>query len=134
MVPSRYLTDYKNYRHGIRRVAFCVDIVKPCDFSCTTFTKAYASKYIIGTGSFLQTAAFDLEYAKDDPEALLKVGLRFFTPTEIALLHGFPVGNGFEFPEGLALIQQYRLLGNSLNIKVVALILRRLFIAGTAKP
>lgn len=121
LVPHKYLTDYINYRH---------DIVKPTDTACSTFTKAYGSKYIIGTGSFVQTCDFDREYRKDDPSALVEIGLRFFTPTEIALLHGFPVeGSGdyrFAFPADISTIHQYRLLGNSLNVPVVSLILKDL--------
>ena len=121
IVPHKYLTDYVNYRH---------DVVKPTDTACSTFTKAYGSKYIIGTGSFLQTRDFDRIYEKDDPRALVEIGLRFFTPHEIALLHGFPVeGEGddtFGFPATIPIIHQYRLLGNSLNIPVVALILKDL--------
>lgn len=121
LVPHKYLTDYINYRH---------DIVKPTDTACSTFTKAYGSKYIIGTGSFVQTCDFDRVYEKDDPKALVKIGLRFFTPLEIALLHGFPIeGSGdykFGFPTTISTIHQYRLLGNSLNVPVVSLILKDL--------
>lgn len=121
-VPHRYLTDYKNYRH---------DITTPSSTRSTTFTKAYGSKHIIGTGSFLQTRLLDLEYRPDDPEALVQIGLRFFTPMEIARLHGLPVREGegrrvFRFAPDTPPTQMYKLLGNSLNIKVVSFILRRL--------
>ncbi len=123
LVPQKYLTDYKNYRH---------DITKPSYTRSTTFTKSYGSKYIIGTGSFLQTKRLELEYANDDPEALVTVGLRFFTPLEIAKIHGLPIEESegrrvFKFPEEVTRANQYRLLGNSLNIKVVSFIFRRLF-------
>lgn len=115
-VPMKYLTEYKNYRH---------DITWPSSSRSTTFTKSYGSKYIIGTGSFLQTQNLDLVYATDDPEALVTLGLRFFTPKEIAALHGLP--ETFKFAPQTSKAQQYKLLGNSLNIKVVSLILKRLF-------
>lgn len=120
LVPLRYLTDYKNYRH---------DIKKPDSLSSTTFTKAYGSKHIIGTGSFLQTKRLSLEYACDDPEVLVTLGLRFFSPNEIARLHGLPMDgpHAFHFDPSTTLSQQYKLLGNSMNIKVVSLILKRLF-------
>ena len=120
LVPLRYLTDYKNYRH---------DIKQPSSLSSTTFTKAYGSKHIIGTGSFLQTRRLSLEYACDDSEVLVTLGLRFFTPREIARLHGLPMDgpHAFHFHSSTSLAQQYKLLGNSMNIKVVALILKRLF-------
>jgi tRNA (cytosine38-C5)-methyltransferase len=110
-VPEKYITDYREYRH---------DVVHPEDRRCTTFTKAYGSKYIIGTGSFLQTQRLDLrDYPRDDPQTLLTLRLRFFTPTEVALMHAFPVDVGFSFPTSLSLLNQYRLLGNSLNVCVV---------------
>lgn len=123
LVPLKYLTDYINYRH---------DITWPSSSRSTTFTKAYGSKYIIGTGSFLQTKNLDLEYRNDDPEALVTLGLRFFTPMEIAKLHGLPVSQGarkrvFKFAQTTTKAQQYKLLGNSLNIKVVSTILQNMF-------
>lgn len=116
-VPVKYITEYKNYRH---------DIVHPLDTKSTTFTKAYGSEYIIGTGSFLQTGNLELtDYPKDDPETLLSLNLRFFGPKEIASLHAFP--DRFEFAPGTSRIQQYRLLGNSMNVQVVTVLLSRLF-------
>jgi len=123
LVPMHYLTEYKNYRH---------DITWPASTRSTTFTKSYGSKYIIGTGSFLQTKNLELDYKTDDREALVTLGLRFFTPMEIAQLHGLPTAEGmrvFCFAPQTTKAQQYKLLGNSLNIKVVSLILKRLFTA-----
>lgn len=118
-VPLKYLTDYIDYRH---------DIVKPSSRRSTTFTKAYGSKHIIGTGSFLQTLQLDLEYSPDDRTVLPTLGLRFFTPTEIALLHDFPIESGeFSFPASINDSQKYRLLGNSMNIRVVSMIFKILF-------
>lgn len=126
--PAKYIDDYKNYRHGKHAGSDdAVDVVHPEDRSSTTFTKAYGSRYIIGTGSVLQTRRLDCtDYAKDDPLALQTLGLRFFTEAEIARLHGFPVGSGFAFPESVSRINRYRLLGNSLNVHVVALVLRHM--------
>lgn len=118
-VPMKYLTDYIDYRH---------DIVKPSSRRSTTFTKAYGSKHIIGTGSFLQTLRLDLEYSSDDRVVLPTLGLRFFSPHEIALLHDFPIESGeFSFPSSVNDSQKYRLLGNSMNIRVVALIFKIMF-------
>lgn len=118
-VPMKYLTDYIDYRH---------DIVKPSSKRSTTFTKAYGSKHIIGTGSFLQTLQLDLEYSPDDRAVLPTIGLRFFSPKEIALLHYFPIESGeFSFPSTINDSQRYRLLGNSMNIRVVSLIFKILF-------
>jgi site-specific DNA-cytosine methylase len=52
---------------------------------------------------------------------LVKLKPRFFTPREIANLHRFP--SSFEFPEDTTMIQRYRLLGNSLNVEIVAALL-----------
>ena len=71
---------------------------------------------------------------------MLKIKPRFFTPTEIARLHHFPIDQGrfvnaerlntleprhfFSFPENITKIQRYKLLGNSLNVSVVACLMR----------
>lgn len=113
-----------------------IDIANPNETRSTTFTKAYGSRYIIGTGSFLQTKRLDLQFEPDDQATLLTLGLRYFTPMEIALLHAFPVidptktlrvKHGFEFLPEITTAQQYRLLGNSLNVRVVALLLKYSF-------
>jgi tRNA (cytosine38-C5)-methyltransferase len=116
-VPMKYLTDYIDYRH---------DIVKPSSRRSTTFTKAYGSKHIIGVGSFLQTKHLDLQYSPDDRAVLPTLGLRFFSPREIALIHDFPLGE-FEFPPEFTTSQKYRLLGNSMNVRVVGLLFKILF-------
>ncbi len=150
-VPLPYLADHATYRH---------DIVDATSRRSATFTKGYGSKYIVGTGSLL----------KVDPQRLLSPtatgapandrGLRFFTPSEIARLHAFPLQEAvascrtvmlgapadaasaacttgcearcqrravpFSFPKGVSVQQQYRLLGNSLNVRVVAHLLAHL--------
>lgn len=59
--------------------------------------------------------------------------LRYFSPLEIARLMGFPVagtaGEAFGFPPDYAEkpLLCYRVLGNSLNVKVVAFLIRLLF-------
>lgn len=120
-VPLRYLTDWKDYRH---------DITKASSRRSSTFTKAYGSKHIIGTGSFLQTKLLDLQYEPDDRAVLPKLGLRFFSPREVALLHAFPIEGAdalFSFPPSVSKAQQYKLLGNSMNISVVTLLFRIMF-------
>ena len=52
--------------------------------------------------------------------------LRHFSPTEIAGLLGFPRG-AFSFPEEASLLQRYRVLGNSLNVAVVARLMKIMF-------
>jgi len=58
----------------------------------------------------------------DNP--LDKLNLRYFSSREIARLMGFP--ESFVFPDSSSLKQQYRLLGNSLNCKVVSELIKYL--------
>ncbi|NXD90088.1 TRDMT methyltransferase, partial [Chaetorhynchus papuensis] len=112
---------------SLLRYAFLLDIVKPTCRRSTCFTKGYGH-YVEGTGSVLQTAVdIELEsvfkHIDDLPEEekLMKLStlkLRYFTPREIANLHGFSLE--FGFPEKVTVKQCYRLLGNSLNVHVVA--------------
>ncbi|NXY86582.1 TRDMT methyltransferase, partial [Alcedo cyanopectus] len=109
------------------RYALLLDIVKPTCRRSTCFTKGYGH-YVEGTGSVLQTAA-DVQLESvfknieelAEEEKLMKLSmlkLRYFTPREIANLHGFPLE--FGFPDRVTRKQCYRLLGNSLNVHVVA--------------
>ncbi|XP_031224908.1 tRNA (cytosine(38)-C(5))-methyltransferase isoform X2 [Mastomys coucha] len=112
---------------SLLRYALLLDIVRPTSRRSMCFTKGYGS-YIEGTGSVLQTAE-DVQIENiyksltDLPpeEKIAKLSmlkLRYFTPKEIANLHGFPPE--FGFPEKTTVKQRYRLLGNSLNVHVVA--------------
>jgi DNA (cytosine-5)-methyltransferase 1/tRNA (cytosine38-C5)-methyltransferase len=51
--------------------------------------------------------------------------VRFFTPCEILKLLGF--GGRFKLPEGLKLEKQYKLVGNSVDVRVVDYLLGRLY-------
>lgn len=88
------------------------------------------------TGSVLQTnAEVEIEEVmsrvQEDPgseeslAALRSLGLRFFTPREIARLLCFP--EDFDFPAEVTDGQRYRLLGNSVNVRVISLMLLLLF-------
>ncbi|XP_063777596.1 tRNA (cytosine(38)-C(5))-methyltransferase isoform X2 [Pseudophryne corroboree] len=112
---------------SLLRYAFILDIVKPTCRRSTCFTKGYGH-YVEGMGSVLQ-AATDVEISSvyksletlSEEEKLTKLStlkLRYFTPREIANLHGFPPE--FGFPDKITIKQQYRLLGNSLNVHIVA--------------
>ncbi|KAI8922337.1 S-adenosyl-L-methionine-dependent methyltransferase [Powellomyces hirtus] len=126
-VPEKFITK----RHKFR-----FDVVKPDSTSSSCFTKAYGSHHVIGSGSFLQTRNFHV----DDQSALLTLGLRFFSPTEVARLHAFPITgeaelhnrdgsprasrHAFAFPDSISMAQRWRLLGNSLNCRVVGVLMR----------
>ncbi|NXP06225.1 TRDMT methyltransferase, partial [Thinocorus orbignyianus] len=112
---------------SLLRYAFLLDIVKPTCRRSTCFTKGYGH-YVEGTGSVLQTA-LDVQLESvfkhieelPEEEKLMKLStlrLRYFTPREITNLHGFPLE--FGFPDKVTVKQRYRLLGNSLNVHVVA--------------
>ncbi|XP_077124417.1 tRNA (cytosine(38)-C(5))-methyltransferase isoform X2 [Ranitomeya variabilis] len=112
---------------ALLRYALILDIVTPACRRSTCFTKGYGH-YMEGTGSILQ-AATDVEISSayksletlSDEEKLAKLStlkLRYFTPREIANLHGFPAQ--FDFPDKIRTKQRYRLLGNSLNVHIVA--------------
>jgi tRNA (cytosine38-C5)-methyltransferase len=65
-----------------------------------------------------------------DEEFLLhmkSLNLRFFTPREIARIHGIP--EWYSFPEALSEKQLYKLLGNGLNVSVVKLLLEKVLLA-----
>ncbi|XP_069314859.1 tRNA (cytosine(38)-C(5))-methyltransferase isoform X3 [Eulemur rufifrons] len=112
---------------SLLRYALLLDIVKP---TC----RSYGS-YIEGTGSVLQTAE-DVQIEniyksltnlsqEEKITKLLMLKLRYFTPKEIANLLGFPPE--FGFPEKITVKQRYRLLGNSLNVHVVAKLIKILY-------
>uniref|UniRef100_A0A0D3ER55 Uncharacterized protein n=1 Tax=Oryza barthii TaxID=65489 RepID=A0A0D3ER55_9ORYZ len=78
-------------------------------------------------GSLLATSNNLKRISKEDLEisSLKELGLRFFTPREVANLHSFPLS--FHFPNHISLRQQYAMLGNSLSVAVVGPLLRYLF-------
>lgn len=98
---------------------------------CTTdsnnsmcFTKSY-SRYIEGTGSVfcpltrseLDERIVEIDKTEDNIKLKQNLHLRFFSPSEISRLMSFPAE--FTFPEVINDKQRYKLLGNSINVKVV---------------
>lgn len=118
--------------------AWCFDIVTPEDRRSACFTQSYG-KFIRGTGSVLWQSTID----SDDTEACSRFALvppeerefnpdwskgldltkqlRHFSGMEVARLMGFD-DTVFSFPPDCSLKQQWKLLGNSLNVKVAAAI------------
>ncbi|KAJ2707498.1 hypothetical protein FB645_000674 [Coemansia sp. IMI 203386] len=140
MVPEAYILKRK-------RLEF--DIVRASSSQTSTFTKGYGSKHLIGSGSLLQTKRLDVvENGFGSPEKLLDLGLRFFSPKEVSRLHHFPYADdrcksdaksaqpiryALRFPKAISQAQQLKLLGNSLNVHVVAVLLKHiLFCQGNA--
>ncbi|KAJ3302518.1 C-5 cytosine-specific DNA methylase [Kappamyces sp. JEL0829] len=129
-----------------KRTNFIFDVVQPTSHKTSTFTKAYGTHHFFGSGSFLQTQDLDHPYV-DDAEHLIRSAPRFFSPTEVARLHAFPLKDDvagrprdhwLEFPPDITMKQRWALLGNSLNglwtlltiVCVVAALLKELFQRG----
>ncbi|CAA6672688.1 unnamed protein product [Spirodela intermedia] len=106
-------------RSLIERWGGAMDIVFPSSRRCCCFTKSYY-RYVKGTGSLLAT----VQPVDKGELSLEDLGLRYFTPREVANLHSFP--EDFDFPPHISLRQRYALLGNSLSVAVVAPLLRYL--------
>ncbi|KAJ0178136.1 hypothetical protein K1T71_005959 [Dendrolimus kikuchii] len=108
---------------------------KDSNRSCC-FTKAY-SHYVEGTGSVYTDANLEevkkcfeeantYKVGSDDFVATVKkLHLRFFTPKEVSALMAFP--KDYTFPPTITMKQCYRLLGNSVNVKVISELLKILF-------
>ncbi|KAJ2097286.1 hypothetical protein GGI16_004604 [Coemansia sp. S142-1] len=138
--------------HILKRKNLEFDIVRASSPSTSTFTKGYGSKHLIGSGSLLQTKKLDVvENGFKSPERLLDLGLRFFSPKEVALLHHFPYVEcksqsdttdlpqdavpeyTLSFPPATTQRQRLQLLGNSLNAKVVAELLKQVLFSDTIR-
>ncbi|KAF9327880.1 tRNA (cytosine-5-)-methyltransferase [Podila minutissima] len=153
LLPRQLIMERPNFRF---------DVLRPSSNRSSCFTKAYGSHHVASGGGLLQTLNMDqTEYDFSNSEAIADLGLRFFTPTEVARLHVFPLeesriikgaqdlntvdvvakdtltsvrsfqphlvqskGPFLKFPAKLKAIQRYKLLGNSLNVWVVAELLR----------
>jgi tRNA (cytosine38-C5)-methyltransferase len=118
-----------------RNAAWCFDICTPESTHSACFTSSYG-RYVRGTGSILYTGSdaavsqrlqprslaqdreFDADWAK---ELDVSKDLRYFSGPEIAKLFGFPAT--FEFPPSCSLKQQWKLIGNSINVRVSARVL-----------
>ena len=77
------------------------------DHTCC-FTKGYG-KLAQGAGSVLQTSDYALPEHVDSGKEVLPCRLRYFTPREVARLHGFP--ESLVFPPRMNPRLVYRVLG-----------------------
>ncbi|KAG0200969.1 tRNA (cytosine-5-)-methyltransferase [Mortierella sp. GBA30] len=145
-IEFRDATDERMKRYMIQdktllKYGKTFDIVKETTRRSCCFTKGYYH-FVESTGSILQMAhekdtatvfneAETLKAKVDSasPEednakalALLRtLDLRYFTENEVARLMGFPILEGkFSFPNTTSLKQRYRVLGNSINVRVVS--------------
>ncbi|CDS35898.1 DNA methyltransferase 2 putative [Echinococcus multilocularis] len=95
-----------------------LDIVTPENRKSACFTKGYAQRFE-GTGSFLEVPQPSRSNSTSFPK------IRAFHSKEIARLLCFP--EYFDFPATVSEKQRRRLLGNSLNVLVVAHIMNWAF-------
>ncbi|KNC82444.1 hypothetical protein SARC_05276 [Sphaeroforma arctica JP610] len=65
------------------------------------------------------------EVPREQIDAVMALGLRFLSPREIARLHCFP--DTMTFPKSINRNSAYKLLGNSLNVRVVSRLLTYMF-------
>jgi len=118
-----------------RNAAWCFDICTAASTHTACFTSSYG-KYVRGTGSVLYTGqdvkllqrfqqrqpAAERDFDADWSQGLdLEHDVRYFAGTEMARLFGFPAS--FEFPPAISRKQQWKLMGNSLNVRVAARLL-----------
>ena len=98
-------------------------VVSPLDHITHCFTAAYARQMHKATGSLLLVDAKRNISVAELPIDRSNMNqyrgkLRRFGPSELLKLFGFPIE--FEFPQGLSLAHQFKLIGNSVNVSVVA--------------
>jgi tRNA (cytosine38-C5)-methyltransferase len=115
-----------------RNAAWCFDVVTPESRRSACFTSGYG-RFVKGTGSVLYTDPERSEnlFALENPEDrtfeadwaknLSTGSLRYFSGLEIARLMGFPPS--FGFPPTCSTKQQWKLMGNSLNVRLAARLL-----------
>jgi tRNA (cytosine38-C5)-methyltransferase len=135
--PISDFIDTKNNQFDALRIpskviesssAWCFDIVSPQDPRSACFTHSYG-KFVRGTGSILYTGPPDPRIQLQSPEERqydckwkdeidVSRHLRYFSGLEISKLMGFP--NYFAFPPNYTMKQQWKLVGNSLNVAVAA--------------
>ncbi len=122
--------------------SWCFDIITSSDTRSSCFTSSYG-KFVRGTGSVLyfggemteeESKLIQLQLPEDrkfDEQWKEKFGpmfygkLRYFSGIEIARLFGFPVSTSnnasfWSFPPDCSMKQQWRLMGNSLNVRVAS--------------
>jgi tRNA (cytosine38-C5)-methyltransferase len=106
--------------------SWCFDLVTPNHQRSACFTQSYG-RFIKGTGSVLYedsdaklqlVAPSEREFEKDWAKDLDLSKLRYFSGKEIARMMGFR--DSFSFPPSHTVKQQWKLLGNSLNVRVAS--------------
>ncbi|EFJ45444.1 hypothetical protein VOLCADRAFT_63767, partial [Volvox carteri f. nagariensis] len=98
-----------------------LDVVTPSSTYCNCFTKHYTDN-LLAAGSVLASEDF-AEPGEAHAEAVV-LGLRFFSPDEVAAIHGVRADWAARArAAGLQPRQQYALLGNGLSVDVASYLL-----------
>ncbi|KAL5269929.1 hypothetical protein ACHWQZ_G003410 [Mnemiopsis leidyi] len=145
------LTGYDLSDKFLSKWGWVLDLVTPSSTRSCCFTKGYSVK-AEGSGSVLQQLSDPSEsvgqlsldgfsgnggnnersmcnsrLSKEEfLEHMKSLRLRFFSPREIARIHGIP--DSYSFPEVLSEKQLYKLLGNGLNVSVVRLLIEKVLL------
>ena len=105
-----------------KKSCLSMDITLLKNFSTNCFTKSY-TKLFKGTGSIL---LLEEKLYKENLNPIDLFGhIRFFTPNE--LLKFLCFDENYYFPKDLSDKSKYKLLGNSVNVKVVNILMNYLF-------
>ncbi|KAG0296283.1 tRNA (cytosine-5-)-methyltransferase [Linnemannia gamsii] len=120
----------KGYYHFVESTGSIFQMVQDKD-TATTFDEAEALKSSAKARPDSESTLAEEEITRA-LNLLRTLGLRYFTENEVARLMGFPIVEGkFSFPTTTTLKQRYRVLGNSINVKVVGELVKYLL---TSKP
>ncbi|KAG5672220.1 hypothetical protein PVAND_002362 [Polypedilum vanderplanki] len=130
--PSISLDDFKLSTAILEKRFNVLDICTCDSFNSMCFTKSY-SKYLEGTGSVyysktraeLNEKIKEIEQNNMDIKLKEALNLRFFSPDEAAHLMCFP--DNFKFPENISKTTAYKLIGNSICVKVVSELIKILY-------
>ena len=134
--PIRDFLDADSTQHVVvpdklleRNASWCFDIVTANSQRSACFTSGYG-KFVKGTGSVLYTGddqqpvnftlqrPEDRKFEADWAQNLTSGSLRYLSGLEIARLMGF--ASSFSFPGSCTPKQQWKLVGNSLNVRLAA--------------
>lgn len=106
--------------------SWCFDVVTPNDRRSSCFTHSYG-RYIRGTGSILyDDDSFHVKLLKPEEREFQEdwtkdfdlSKLRYFSGSELSRLFGF--SNNFSFPSNCSMKQQWKLVGNSINVHLAS--------------